>query len=85
MPMLYSGPVRNSWIRIAARGKIDLRKTAFVIGDLSSAALAIEEGAYFKGSIEIIRDSVTAQEASPRSPAAGAVTRRRADPRHSSD
>ena len=60
--------------RIAARGKIDLRKTAFVIGDLSSAALAIEEGAYFKGSIEIIRDSVTAQEASPRSPAAGAVT-----------
>jgi cytoskeletal protein CcmA (bactofilin family) len=60
--------------KIAARGKIDLRKTAFVIGDLSSAALAIEEGAYFKGSIEIIRDSVTAKEVSPRSPAAGAVT-----------
>ena len=60
--------------KIAARGKIDLRKTAFVVGDLSSAALAIEEGAYFKGSIEIIRDSVTAKEASPRSAAAGAVT-----------
>src|ERR1051325_10508122 len=37
--------------KLAAKGKIDLRKTASVVGDLSSAALAIEEGAYFKGSI----------------------------------
>jgi len=60
--------------KLAARGKIDLRKTASVIGDLSSAALAIEEGAYFKGSIEIIRDNGGAREASQVGPAAGAIT-----------
>jgi cytoskeletal protein CcmA (bactofilin family) len=60
--------------RIAARSKIDLRKTAFVVGDLSSAALAIEEGAYFKGSIEIIRDNGAAKEASQVGPPADAMT-----------
>jgi len=41
---------------ITAREKIEIRKTGQVVGDLRAAAVAIEEGAYFKGSIEIMRE-----------------------------
>jgi len=47
--------------KVTARDKIDLRKSGNVIGDLVSATVSIEEGAYFKGSIEIVRET-TAQE-----------------------
>ncbi len=43
--------------KISARDKIDIRKTGHVVGDLVSAGVAIEEGAYFKGSIEILREA----------------------------
>jgi cytoskeletal protein CcmA (bactofilin family) len=43
--------------KIAAREKIDIRRTGNVIGDLVSAGVAIEDGAYFKGSIEILREA----------------------------
>jgi cytoskeletal protein CcmA (bactofilin family) len=42
--------------KINAREKIDIRRTGNVVGDLVSAGVAIEDGAYFKGSIEILRD-----------------------------
>lgn len=42
--------------KITAREKIDIRRTGNVIGDLVSAGVAIEDGAYFKGSIEILRE-----------------------------
>jgi len=42
--------------KINARDKIEIRRTGSVTGDLVSAGVAIEEGAYFKGSIEILRD-----------------------------
>jgi cytoskeletal protein CcmA (bactofilin family) len=42
--------------KISARDKVELRKTGYVVGDLVSAGIAIEEGAYFKGSIEILRE-----------------------------
>lgn len=41
---------------ISAREKIEIRRTGHVVGDLKAAAIAIEEGAYFKGSIEILRE-----------------------------
>ena len=41
---------------ISARDKIEIRRTGRVVGDLRAAAVAIEEGAYFKGSIEILRE-----------------------------
>ena len=41
---------------ISAREKIEIRRTGHVVGDLAAAAIAIEEGAYFKGSIEILRE-----------------------------
>jgi len=41
---------------ITARERIEIRKTGHVVGDLVSAGIAIEEGAYFKGSIDILRE-----------------------------
>lgn len=40
---------------ISARDRIEIRKTGSVVGDLVGQGIAIEEGAYFKGSIEILR------------------------------
>lgn len=42
--------------KVTAREKIDIRRTGNVTGDLVSAGVAIEDGAYFKGSIEILRE-----------------------------
>jgi len=42
--------------KISAAEKIEIRKTGHVVGDLKAAGIAIEEGAYFKGSIEVVRD-----------------------------
>jgi cytoskeletal protein CcmA (bactofilin family) len=41
---------------ITARERIEIRKTGRVMGDLVSPGIAIEDGAYFKGSIEILRE-----------------------------
>jgi len=45
--------------KVTAREKIDIRRTGNVTGDLVSAGVAIEDGAYFKGSIEILREGRT--------------------------
>jgi cytoskeletal protein CcmA (bactofilin family) len=42
--------------KISAADRIEIRKTGHVVGDLIAAGIAIEEGAYFKGSIEVVRD-----------------------------
>ena len=41
---------------ISARERIEIRKTGHVMGDLVAATIAIEDGAFFKGSIDIVRD-----------------------------
>ncbi|MFB3923078.1 MAG: polymer-forming cytoskeletal protein [Terriglobia bacterium] len=41
---------------ITARERIEIHKTGKVMGDLVAPGIAIEDGAYFKGSIEILRD-----------------------------
>jgi cytoskeletal protein CcmA (bactofilin family) len=41
---------------VSAREKVEIRRTGHVVGDLVAAMVAIEEGAYFKGSIDIARD-----------------------------
>lgn len=43
---------------ITAREKVEIRRTGRVQGDLTAAGVAIEDGAYFKGSIEIQRDDI---------------------------
>lgn len=41
---------------LAAREKIEIRRTGHVVGDLGAATVAIEDGAYLKGSINIVRE-----------------------------
>src|SRR5689334_2387287 len=40
---------------IETRERIDIRKDAKVVGDIRTARIVIEDGAYFKGSIDIVR------------------------------
>ena len=44
---------------LRARDRIEIKKDGSVIGDLSTARIMIEDGAYFKGSIEITREGET--------------------------
>lgn len=41
---------------ITARDRIEIRKSGRVLGDLIAPGISIEDGAYFKGSIEILRE-----------------------------
>jgi cytoskeletal protein CcmA (bactofilin family) len=52
---------------VHAKGKIEIKKDGSVIGDLTTAQIIIEDGAYFKGSIEIDRsaDKETDNNVSP--------------------
>jgi cytoskeletal protein CcmA (bactofilin family) len=59
---------------INARDRIEIRKTGHVVGDLVSAGVAIEEGAYFKGSIDILREEE--RKANPAQPAPAALPAR---------
>jgi cytoskeletal protein CcmA (bactofilin family) len=52
---------------VTAREKIEIRKTGHVLGDLVAAGVAIEDGAYFKGSIEILREGDKAASSASRS------------------
>lgn len=40
---------------VHASEKIEIRKTGSILGDLSTARIIIEDGAYFKGSIDILK------------------------------
>ncbi len=42
---------------LRARDRIEIKKDGSVVGDLTTARIMIEDGAYFKGSIEIDRAS----------------------------
>jgi cytoskeletal protein CcmA (bactofilin family) len=55
---------------VSASEKIEVRKTAHVTGDLVTAGVLIEDGASFKGSIEIVREG-TAEEQGASSSSAG--------------
>ncbi|HYP09287.1 MAG TPA: polymer-forming cytoskeletal protein [Bryobacteraceae bacterium] len=40
---------------VEATDKIDIRKDARLVGDIKTARIVIEDGAYFKGSIDIVK------------------------------
>jgi len=42
--------------------RVEIHKTGHVIGDLTAPGISIEDGAYLKGKIEIIRESESASE-----------------------
>ena len=45
---------------VEASDKIDIRKDAKLVGDIKTARIVIEDGAYFKGSIDIARPEAAA-------------------------
>src|SRR6202040_669653 len=47
---------------LRARDRIEIKKDGSVIGDLTTARIMIEDGAYFKGSIEIDRNAEAGTE-----------------------
>src|SRR6266704_3413638 len=52
--VVVCGKVRGN---VHAKGKIEIKRDGSVIGDLTTAQIIIEDGAYFKGSIEIDRSA----------------------------
>ncbi len=48
--------------------KIDIRKDAKLVGDIKTARIVIEDGAYFKGNIDIIRAEAPRAQAQQQSP-----------------
>jgi cytoskeletal protein CcmA (bactofilin family) len=45
---------------VEASEKIDIRKDAKLAGDIKTGGIIIEDGAYFKGSIDIVRPAMEA-------------------------
>jgi len=61
---------------VEAADKIEIRKEARLIGDIRTARIIIEDGAYFKGSIDIVKSDAGKAPARPQvvsTPAAAAV------------
>ena len=50
---------------VEASDRIDIRKEAKLVGDLKTARIVIEDGAYFKGSIDIVKPEVKTPIAVP--------------------
>lgn len=50
---------------VEAHDRIDIRKDAKLVGDIKTARIMIEDGAYFKGSIDIVRPEKQAAAAPP--------------------
>ncbi len=46
---------------VEATDKIDIKKDARLVGDIKTARIVIEDGAYFKGSIDIIKPEAKPQ------------------------
>ena len=57
---------------VEALDKIDIRKDAKLVGDIKTARIIIEDGAYFKGSIDIVRNEAP-KPAAPRPQAVAAA------------
>jgi cytoskeletal protein CcmA (bactofilin family) len=54
---------------VDATDKIDIKKEAKLVGDIKTSRIVIEDGAYFKGSIDISKPSARAQPGAPGQPA----------------
>src|SRR5713226_4623062 len=60
---------------VETRDKIEIRKDAKVVGDIRTARIVIEDGAYFKGSVDIVRAEAPKPAAVPKpQPVASAGT-----------
>jgi cytoskeletal protein CcmA (bactofilin family) len=52
--VIYGSVVGN----ISVHERVEIYKTGHVVGDLLAPGISIEDGAYFKGKIEILREGV---------------------------
>jgi cytoskeletal protein CcmA (bactofilin family) len=57
---------------VEASDRIEIRKDAKLVGDIRASRVVIEDGAYFKGSIDIDKPGPKLAPASPRVPASAA-------------
>jgi len=57
---------------VEASDKIDIRKDARLVGDIKTARIVIEDGAYFKGSIDIVRPEISKPAPAPPKPVVAA-------------
>jgi len=70
---------------LRARDRIEIKKDGSVVGDLTTARIMIEDGAYFKGSIEIDRTGSASHDNDLDKPAyTRAATGSSANPAHAS-
>jgi cytoskeletal protein CcmA (bactofilin family) len=58
---------------VEANDRIDIRKDARLVGDIKTARIVIEDGAYFKGSIDIVKPEPVKTGAAGANPAAGSA------------
>jgi cytoskeletal protein CcmA (bactofilin family) len=58
---------------VEATDKIDIRKDAKLVGDIRTARIVIEDGAYFKGNIDIVRTERPAAAPAPKPQAVAAA------------
>ncbi len=58
---------------VEATEKIEIRKEAKLIGDIKTARIIIEDGAYFKGSIDIVKPEPARASAKPQQAAPAAA------------
>lgn len=70
--MVVFGTVRGN---VEAQGRIELRAGATIVGDIKTAGIVIEDGAYFKGGIDISR-AENGTAATPRAAGASAGQKR---------
>ncbi|HXZ81963.1 MAG TPA: polymer-forming cytoskeletal protein [Terriglobales bacterium] len=63
---------------IGATERVELRKSAVLVGDIRTQRIMIEEGAYFKGSIDVQREgkAETKRESATLEPAGAAVSQK---------
>src|ERR1700758_4650260 len=54
---------------VESTDKIDIKKEAKLVGDIKTSRIVIEDGAYFKGSIDIVRPEAARTPAQPKSQA----------------
>ncbi|MEZ5400739.1 MAG: polymer-forming cytoskeletal protein [Bryobacteraceae bacterium] len=58
---------------VEAGEKIEIRKDAKLVGDIKTVRIVIEDGAYFKGSIDIVRTETVRAQAAPKQAAMAAA------------
>jgi len=75
--IVYGSVKRN----VRGKGKIEIKKDGSVNGDLTTAQIIIEDGAYFKGSIEIEKSAEKEADKNVSSRTAAAPTAAGAEPR----